>query len=197
MKRGDFIRSSTDMREMFGFANPFQVLNAVSVYSAHFYGAMLWNLYGEMAGQVFRSWNTCVKLAWEVPRWTHNYFVEGVLSGNLPSVRKKILVQYVRFFQNLLKSKSPEIVMLANTVGRDLGSVTGKNLFNVECEFDLDPWNCSPEVLKKKYSYYSVPDVDKWRLPLLVKPLEPKMEMEACEENSKSIRELIDSLCSS
>ena len=67
----------------------------------------------------------------------------------------------------------------------------------MECEFDLDPWNCSPEVLKKKYSYYSVPDVDKWRLPLLVKLLEKKMEMEACEENSKSIRELIDSLCSS
>ena len=115
----------------------------------------------------------------------------------MPSVRKKILVQYLRFFQNLLKSKSPEIVMLANTVGRDLGSVTGKNLFNVECEFDLDPWNCSPEVLKKKYCHYSVPDVDKWRLPLLVNLLEQKREMEACEENSKSIRELIDFLCSS
>ena len=43
----------------------------------------------------------------------------------------------------------------------------------------------------------SVPDVDQWRLPLLVKLLEQKMEMEAYEENSKSIRELIDSLCCS
>ena len=91
MKRADFMRSSTDMREMFGFANPAQVLTAVSVYSAHFYGAMLWNLYGDMAGQVYRSWNTCVKLAWGVPRWTHNYFVDNVLSGSLSSVRKKIL----------------------------------------------------------------------------------------------------------
>jgi hypothetical protein len=62
MKRADFIRSSTDMKEMLGFANPLQVLNAVSVYSVHFYSAM--NLYGDMAGQVYRSWNTCVKLAW-------------------------------------------------------------------------------------------------------------------------------------
>ena len=54
MKRVDFIRSSTDMREMFGFANTTQILSAVSVYSAHFYGAMLWNLYGDMAGQVYR-----------------------------------------------------------------------------------------------------------------------------------------------
>ena len=74
---------------------------------------------------------------------THNYCVENVLSSNLPSVRKKILGQYVRFFQNLLKSNSPEIVMLASTVGRDLGSVTGKNLYSVECEIDLDPWQCS------------------------------------------------------
>ena len=121
----------------------------------------------------------------------------ALLSGNLPSVRKKILVQYVRFSQNLLKRKSPEIVMLANTVGIDLGPVTGKNLFNVGCEFDLDPWKCSPDILKKMYSYYSVPDVDKWRLPFLGKPFEQKMDMEACEENSQSIRELIDSLCSS
>ena len=108
--------------------------------------------------QVYRSWNTCVKLAWEVPRWTYNYCAENVLSGNLPSARKKILGQYVRFFQNLLKSKSPEIVMLASTVGRDLGSVTGKNLYNVECEFDLDPLQCSPELLKRQYSYYLVPE---------------------------------------
>ena len=113
----------------------------------------------------------------------------------MPSVRQKILGQYVRFFQNLLKSKSPEIVMLASTVGRDLGSVTGKNLYNVECEFGVDPWKCSPEVLKQKYTFYVVPDVDKWRLPLLVKLLEQKMEMKACEQNTKSIGELIDSLC--
>ena len=49
-KRGNFIGTSTDIRDMFGFANPIQVLQAVSVYSAHFYGSMLWNLYGEMVG---------------------------------------------------------------------------------------------------------------------------------------------------
>ena len=72
MKRAAFINNSTDIRHMFSFALPEQVLSAVSVYTAHFYGAMLWDLYGEMSGQVFRSWNTCVKLAWGLPRSTHN-----------------------------------------------------------------------------------------------------------------------------
>ena len=41
---------------------------------------MLWDLYGEMSGQVYRSWNTCVKLVWDLPRSTHNYLMEQTLA---------------------------------------------------------------------------------------------------------------------
>ena len=103
-KRAAFIESSTDIREMFSFAYPSQILSSVSVYSAHFYGSMLWDLSSESAGQVCRSWNTCVKLAWDVPRWTHNYLVDNLLGGDLPPVKKKLMCQYVNFFQKLRKS---------------------------------------------------------------------------------------------
>ena len=46
VKRAIFIQNSTDIREMFEFAHPAQVLQAVNVYASHFYGSMLWNLYG-------------------------------------------------------------------------------------------------------------------------------------------------------
>ena len=98
-KRAAFIESSTDIREMFSFAYPSQILSSVNVYSAHFYGSMLWDLSSESAGQVYRSWSTCVKLAWDVPRWTHNYLVDNFLGGDLPPVKKKLMCQYVNFFQ--------------------------------------------------------------------------------------------------
>ena len=41
MKRASFITTSTDIRSMFGFVLPAEVLNAVNIYSAHFYGSML------------------------------------------------------------------------------------------------------------------------------------------------------------
>ena len=195
IRRAIFIQNSTDIREMFEFAHPAQVLQAVNVYASHFYGSMLWNLYGQGANQVFRSWNTCVKLAWGVPRWTHNYFVEHVLSCGIPSARQRVLGQYLGFFQKLIKSDSPEIRMLASLVGRDAGSVTGANLVNIEEEFGLDPWVSSSAQLGEKYSCYSVPADDSWRLPLLVKLLDQKREMTICEENTKAISELIDSLC--
>ena len=86
--------------------------------------------------------------------------------------------------------------MLANIVGRDMGSVTGKNLHNIESEFALDPWQCSPGEIKQNYNYYEVPEMDKWRLPMLVKLLDQRLEMQICEDNTKTISELIDSLCS-
>ena len=195
VKRAIFIERSTDIREMFQFAHPAQVLQAINVYACHFYGSMLWNLYGPGATQVFRSWNTCVKLAWGVPRWSHNYFVEHVLSKEVPHARQQILGQYLGFTKKLMLSNSPEIRMLANLVAQDAGSVTGSNVLNIENEFGIDPWSTNSAQLAEKYSCYAVPAEDEWRLPLLVKLLDQRRDMSACEENTKSISELIDSLC--
>ena len=57
-KRAQFIENSVQIRETFNFANPEEILTAVQVHAGHRYGSMLWDLYGEKAGQVFRSWST-------------------------------------------------------------------------------------------------------------------------------------------
>ena len=195
VKRGTFISESTDIREMFNFANPDQVLSAVSVYSCHFYGAMLWDLFGEEAGQVYRSWNTCVKLAWDLPRPTHNYFVDNLLAGPLPSLKKKLLCQYVGFFHNLQRSACWEVRILASIAGTDGGSVTGKNLRNIQQEFERCPWTSSVQSFKKCFKGYMVPIEDSWRVPLLGKLLQQRKEMTICDEDTSTITGLIDSLC--
>jgi hypothetical protein len=196
-KRAAFIDRSTDIRQMFSFANPNQVLSAVNIYAAHFYGSMLWDLSSEAAWQVYRSWNTCVKLAWDIPRWTHNYFVDGLLAGQIPSTRKKILCQFVNFFKRLRSSPLREVRLLANVVGKDMGSVTGCNLLHLKEVFNLDPWTQPVGLFKKMYSGYSVPEVDSWRLPFLQRLLEQRRDMGACDEEVDAITGLIDSLCSS
>ena len=88
VKRAKFIDTSTTIRETFSFADPQQIFNAVQIYCCDFYGSMLWNLYGEEAGKFFRCWNTCVKMCWGVPRNTHVYFVDHLLSCGFPSIRQ-------------------------------------------------------------------------------------------------------------
>ena len=194
MKRAAFIENSTEIREMFGFAHPDQVLSAVSTYSCHFYGAMLWDLFGEMAGQVFRSWNTCVKLAWSVPRSSHNYFVDG-LAGSLPSVRKKLLCQYVNFVSKLASSVSREVRIMAHVFSNDVQSVTGRNLVNIKNVFNLDPRRDPLSSFKETMVEYQTPESDEWRLPLLRKLLAQRREFSDSEEDTATLDELIDSLC--
>ena len=181
---------------MFGFAHPCQVLNAVQIYTCHFYGSMLWDLFSEMSGQVFRSWNTCVKLAWGIPRSSHNY-VSDFLADSLPSVKKKILAQYVSFFQNLSKSCSREVRILAGIVSQDIQSVTGRNLYNIAALFNLNPRKDPVTSFKSKNIGYAAPEEDKWRLPFLVKLLDQRTELFTCEEDTSSIDDLIQSLCAS
>ena len=197
VKKAQFINTSTDIRETFTFAHPDQVLSAVNVYAGHFYGAMLWDLSSDMCGQVFRSWNTCVKLAWDCPRSTHTYLVDNLLATNHCSVKKQILARYVNFFRGLQKSKSHEVMVLVNVVARDMRSVTGRNLLMIERETGLDPWLASAARVKEKLPHSDVPEQDQWRLPLLCQYLYQRREMETSLEDVKEISNLIDSLCSS
>ena len=140
---------------MFDFAHPSQFLSAVQTYAGHFYGSMLW----DVAGQVYRSWNTCVKLSWFLPRSSHNYFVDG-LAGSLPSVKKRILCQNVNFFQNLSSSVSREVRIMSRVFSQDIQSVTGRNLANINNLFNLDPRTDPAAAFKTKMIGYVTLEVD-------------------------------------
>ena len=76
-------------------------------------------------------------------------------------------------------------------------SVTGVNLVHLVDEFGLDPWTQSVDKFKSEYKGYMVPEVDRWRLPLLQQLLAQHRDMEICGENVDCIAGLIDSLCRS
>ena len=71
-----------------------------------------------------------------------------------------------------------------------------RNCHNLTQEFQIDPWTSSPGVLKSKYSFCEVPDVDSWRLPLLTTLLKQRYDLNACGEDTDTVDGLIESLCS-
>ena len=103
-----------------------------------------------------------------------------------------------KLIKNLRQSPLRELRILANLVGRDTNSVTGRNLSNLMEEFPtVDPWRHGAAHFKTEYRGYLVPDEDQWRLPLLKKLLYQRREMDTCGEDVTTITELIDSLCTS
>merc|ERR1719186_1998231 len=118
-KRARFIDESVDVRETFGFGSPPEVLRAVKLYVGSHYGSMLWDLGSDMASQYFNAWSTCVKLTWQVPRATHSYFVEHLLSCGLSSVRVDTLGRYTKFIRGLQSSPSMEVAVMCGVAKKD------------------------------------------------------------------------------
>ena len=58
IKRAQFIETAIQIRDTFSFARPEEILRAVNVYAGHWYGAMLWDIYGEKCAQLCRSWSS-------------------------------------------------------------------------------------------------------------------------------------------
>jgi hypothetical protein len=126
--RAKFIDTTVDVREQFAFAHPRQQLQMIQILCCDGYGNMLWELQSNKAEQFFKSWNTAVKLVWEVPRSTFTYLVEGHLAGEQLSLRNQILSWYPGFFRGLLSSPSREVRLLARLVKDDPRSTTCRNL---------------------------------------------------------------------
>ena len=189
---------SLSIRETFKFANEEQVLKAVQTYCCDFYGSMLWNLYGEQAGQFYRCWNTCTKLSWELPRSTHTFFVDNLLSCGFPSIRQQVINRYIKFFRSLLASPSKEVAVIARIVAMNASSNTGANLLNIKLETNLSSW--SAPLFKFKDVIFRpspIPDQDRWRLSLLPKYIDIRKKQLLDCSDTEFIDNLIESLCSS
>ena len=191
-KRADFIQKSTEVRETFGFAQPNQILKCVTTYCSSMYGAMTWPLFSYKARQVFNCWSTCVKLAWNIPRSTHTYFVDNLLSGGLPSIRSSILSRYCKFFRSLKVSSSLAVRVVASICYKDVRSFTGSNLFNIAKEVKLDPVQTALLGMKT-----TVPKEDCRRIGCLRKFLAERYVMGARHQSTDEMDKLIDSLCNS
>ena len=197
VKRAIFINNSIEIRDVFHFAMPRQVLEAVKLYSLHCYGSMLWDFGGKMAGQFCRSWNTCVKLVHKVPRSTHTYFVENFLADGFTPVKTELFSRYVKFYKSLKNSVSQEVKFLVNIVSRDIHSVTGKNLQNIRSVSGFNPNSVSSSVVRHNFARAAIPPQDMWRIPVLNGWLKLRREMEVNLQDTDYLCLLIDALCSS
>jgi hypothetical protein len=134
-----------------------------------------------------------------VPRATRTYLVEQVLCPSITSVKVDILAKYVGFFKNLRKSPSPEVSFMAHLVGRDMRTVTGRNLRLVKDETGLCPWLESSVKVKSVLAKVKVeiPPGDHWRLGYLGLLLEQRQSAHymGCMEEEERTNELIESLC--
>ena len=95
---------------------------ATEKYCTNLHGANLWDLTSTEAQRIFSAWRTGIRITWDLPRSTHSYLVQEVLSPGLQSLELRILKNFVGFFRNILNSPSTEVAVLARIAARDVRS---------------------------------------------------------------------------
>ena len=120
-----------------------------------------------------------------------------MLANHFKSFSTSLKSRYVRFFQGLRKSKSKEVQLLSELVGRDASSTTGKNLIMLEKETGLSPWTATPGQVSNALSdiVKPVPQQDEWRLGCLGNLLIRRYNLKIQSLDTSETSYLIDSLC--
>ena len=199
IKRAQFIDKSVEIRTMFEFAAPAEVLQALKTYCSDFYGAMLWDLGGDKASMVYSAWDTAVKLTWSCPRWTRTFLLQKVLACDMTSARTDILGRYSKFCKGLRTSVCQEVRVLFNLVSTDLQCTTAKNMKLVRDTAGLDLWTAWPKQLKQaiqKKHTVDVPNQEEWKVRYLTSLLGQLQVAKQLVQDEKTnyIQGLIDSL---
>ena len=195
--RAKFIGKSLDVREQFNFAKPDQILQIVQLLCTDAYGSMLWDLRSSQAEQYFKSWNTCIKLVYGVPRSTYTYLVEGFFAQSFVTLRNQVLSRFPGFFRNLQSSPSKEVRMLAKMVSADPRSTTCTNLrylreiTNLDQAEQFSSWRIRDSLPVK-----IVPARETWRLGLIKELMIVRSTRYFEMQDYKKICAMIESLCS-
>ena len=105
------------------------------------------------------------------------------------------LPRYVKFFKSLLKSKSPEVALVANLVRNDRSSVTGANLEKISQETGIMSLTATTCQIMEALAPPEPPQNEMWRFPLLEKYLYQRSEMITEALDTKETDSLIDALC--
>ena len=90
------------------------------------YGSPLWSLNSEEHMKLNRSWNTVIKMVWDLPYATHRRFLESLT--DIPHLQSMLHGRYIGFIENLSMTKKPHLQILLNICLYNQSCNTGQNV---------------------------------------------------------------------
>ena len=181
--------------QQFGYYEPRLVIKLLSVYSTALYGSTLWQLNSEEHLKLNRSWNTAVKIIWDLPHSTHTRFLEPL--SPVPHLESILTGRFIGFAQNLSKSAKPLISLLFNLCSPDIGSQTGQNINYLLQKFSKQTLTelVNDRNIIKKTIVTPISETESWKLKIIEEvSLVRKGQLEA-DFDDIMLDEILDYIC--
>ena len=116
-----------------------------------------------------------------------------------------IIIRYVKFLQNMMKSSKLAVQFLLQQVKCDLSTLTGRNIRFIldRIGHDKDIFKVKADLLKNNLKFCEIEENQKWRVNLAKEIVNVKQHVLTIDENEDSfpsdeqLQEILDHICTS
>ena len=125
-KKAIFFSRVHEFLQLYGYCDPRMVVELIRIFATSFYGSPLWNMNSDEYGKLTRSWNTTLKMVWNLPYATHKRFLESLTE--VPHLQSTLHSRYAGFLYSLMASSKPQVKMMSIICQDNLSTQTGQNI---------------------------------------------------------------------
>ena len=194
-KRAILFEKVHQVMQQFGYLEPELTVKLLSIYSTALYGSTLWQLNSAEHLQLNKSWNTAMKILWELPHATHTRFLESL--SPVPHLESVLTGRYLGFANGLLSSSNSIIVLLFQSCQKNINSKTGQNIWYLLNKFKVDSLVdlVQDKDNVKRARVYPLPDEEGWKVPIIKElALHQKGHLKI-DFDDNELEEILDWIC--
>lgn len=135
-RKGQFIGCVNSIITQFSFAHPACKLRLLVIHGYSFYGSSLWDLYDNACKNLFTTWNIAMRRIFHLPRDAHTRFLSHI--AGVSHLKHNLKCRFAKFICNAANSHNSRVSFLASLCMRNTISTTGRNIANIQLEYDID-----------------------------------------------------------
>ena len=196
IKRATFINKNIDLNQEFDFTHPLTKIKMNLIYNFHFTGSPLWDLFTKEAIMLENTWNTAVRLMFDLPLETHRFLIEPI--SQTKHLKFVLLERFLNFLKQIENSPKKIPKQLLSFIKHDVRSTTGSNLRNILLMTNKSTINDVTKEDIKTLKYKECEPENAWKI-VMVKELVEVRNNQLRVENFENdeLDEILTFLCTS
>ena len=196
MKRAKFISKNNELNQEFWFSHPSTKVSINLIYNFHFTGSPVWDLFSREAVMLENTWNTAVRLMYDLPLQTHRCLIEPV--SEVQHLKFVLIQRFLGFLEQIEKSSKNVTKHILKYAKGDVRSITGSNIRNILLLTEKDTFADISKHDIRELTYHKIDTEDQWKIGFIREITEIKNDQLNLNEFTKEeLNDILEYLCTS
>ena len=157
-----YINKVNELSQEFYYAHPLTKIRINNIFNSYFYGSAVWDLFGDEAMRLEKTWNVSQRIMLGLPRNAHRYFLEPL--SETAHIKFSLSKRYMRFIESIETSPKSTLKGVLSAIKYECRSTTGKNLREI---MKMTGKSSVDDIRTEDFNglnYIEIPDGDAWKV---------------------------------